>query len=79
MPLRTLQYLPILLFIFIDLDAEKALARISDEKQKSAAQAQWSKFKKESAGLIKKYRLQGNILEVRIATEVLLLHVRRSF
>lgn len=59
------QVVPILLIISIVLDAPKGIARIEgDESLKRDAKINWKRFEDASEGLIKQFRLQGNILEV---------------
>lgn len=55
---------PILVIISIVLDAPKALDRVEAKIDKNDAKINWKRFEENSEGIIKKFRFQGNILEV---------------
>lgn len=58
------QIAPILVIISIVLDAPKALDRIESKVDRNDAKINWKRFDESSAPIIKKFRFQGNILEV---------------
>lgn len=54
---------PILLYIYVDIDPEKAAVRTERTGDKAFQEA-WTKFNDDVDPIIKKFRFQGNILEV---------------
>lgn len=50
------------------LDAPKGIDRVKgdDESLRRDAKINWKRFEDNSEGLIKQFRFQGNILEVRV-------------
>lgn len=60
------EVVPILLIISIVLDASKGIERVkeNDESYKRDAKINWKRFEDNSEGLIKRFRDQGNILEI---------------
>lgn len=59
---------PILVVLFIDLEAEKALARLEqrDKSIQNDARINWKRFEDKSRAIVKRFRDEGNILEVRL-------------
>lgn len=59
------QVCPILLIISIDMNGhvDQAIARLKGDSTKH--EEAWKRFEEESPALIKRFRLEGNILEVR--------------
>jgi len=55
---------PILVIISIVLDSPKALDRIDTKIDKNDAKINWKRFDDNSEPIIKKFRFQGNILEI---------------
>lgn len=53
--------------IFLDLDQDKALARVKEGDARETAKAAWAKFTKDSEAIVKRYRLEGNIIEVGLS------------
>ena len=60
------QVCPILLIISIDMNGhvDQAIARLKDDSTKH--KEAWKRFEAESPALIKRFRLEGNILEVSL-------------
>lgn len=54
------------MIISIVLDSPKALDRIDTKIDKNDAKINWKRFDDNSEPIIKKFRFQGNILEVRM-------------
>lgn len=51
--------------LFLDMDRSKAVARLNNDKDKRIqAERRWDKYEKDIEPLVKRFRDQGNILEV---------------
>ena len=61
------QVCPILVVLFIDLEAKQALARLEqrDKSIQNDARINWKRFEDKSRAIVKRFRDEGNILEVR--------------
>lgn len=62
---------PILVIISIVLDSPTALERVDAKIDKNDAKINWKRFEENSEPIIKKFRFQGNILEVRLKRSAL--------
>jgi len=57
---------PILVVLFIDLEAKQALARLEqrDKSIQNDARINWKRFEDKSRAIVKRFRDEGNILEI---------------